>query len=183
MNSLDAIIEKHTKHMAQVVLNFHDRFPNAQLIANECTEEHVAEIIKRISVLCLEKDEINNSEEVDFDLSDDCWRATVRYSNLLTYLTMKYQNEILLGLKSPNSGTRLYIASAIYEAPFFEAIPHLKIAYGIESDELNKMVLIKAITASEYTQYAVLTWKQVFMKIGKILGLTHHSSGTPNGAP
>lgn len=178
MNSLDAIIEKHTKHMAPVVQNFHDTFPNAQLIANECAGENVTEIIKRITALCIEKDAINSAEVVDFDMSDDCWHATVRYSNLLTYLTKKYPSEILMGLKSPEPGTRLYIASAIHQAPFFEAIPHLKNALDIENEELNKNILIKALAASEYTQYAVITWKQVFQKICKILGLTRPSNGT-----
>ncbi len=113
-------------------------------IAEKCGPDEISEVIGRLDRLCEEKRSI---EEWDGDGSDDIWRSQKGYSQLLEKLTSKYPTQIATGLKSPEEGTRFWIAHAFMQAPSEKVIPELEEYYSEATLKHHKDVGHAALTA------------------------------------
>ena len=113
-------------------------------IAGKCGPDEIGEVIDRLDRLCEEK---RNIEEWDGDGSDDIWRSQKGYSQLLEKLTSTYPKQVAAGLKSPEEGTRFWVAHAFMQVPNEKVIPELE-EYSLEAtSEQHKEVGLAALTA------------------------------------
>ena len=72
-------------------------------------------------------------------------RLRQKYARLLADLYQRHPEEVLAGLRSPQSHTRIWIALAIVEAPSAHAVPALELALAGEPDVIEKRALGRAL--------------------------------------
>lgn len=145
MGKLKQLIAEGTKCTSAVSQNYSEGFPPS--IADKCGSDEVGDIIRTLDELSIARDKHNASEESwDGDASDDLWRAQKRLASLLILLVPRFPNEIAAGLRSQHSHTRFWVAYAFENKPNQKAISMLKEALLMESEELNKSMMQKALS-------------------------------------
>src|SRR5690606_27212422 len=79
-------------------------------IGERCGIAEIEAAVARLDVLSRERDQL---PEWDGDSQDDIARAQELYKRILAHVPTRYIADVAAGLKSPEWGTRIYVAGAL----------------------------------------------------------------------